>query len=269
MSDEEKRPIVIRRVKRGGHGGHHGGSWKVAYADFVTAMMAFFMLLWLLSTPDKAKLKGLAEYFSITPSTPTRPMGTAGTHKSQTGAGSTQQRNSSPTASKQRTGSNARIRLVAADIKAAIETSPQLNQGSSNVQFEATPEGLRINLMDTATRTMFVGPSATLNGYAEQLLAVISRKVVPARVKISIEGHTSSLGGEGPSNWNLSSQRAQAAMRAMNANGVPTDRFVEVIALAGTRPMYPDQPERPENRRITVVLLTDAGSLPDDASFQF
>jgi chemotaxis protein MotB len=268
VSGDNKRPIVIRRVKRGGHGAHHGGSWKIAYADFVTAMMAFFMLLWLLSTPDKEKLKGLAEYFSITPSSPTRPMGSSGTHKSQTGAGNTQQQSTSPTASQQKTGSNTRLRLVAADLRAAIETAPQLNQGSSNVQLEVTPEGLRITLMDTSTRTMFVGPSAILNSYARQLLAIISRKVISARVKLSIEGHTSSEGRRA-SDWDLSSQRAQAAMRAMSTNGVPTDRFVEIIAFAGTRPMYPDQPERPENRRITVVLLNEAGSLPDDASFQF
>lgn len=267
--EDTKPPIVIRRVKKGGHGGHHGGSWKVAYADFVTAMMAFFMLLWLLSTPDKSKLKGLAEYFTVTPAAPTKPMGASGTSKSQSGAGNAQKSTTSPTASEKRNGSSTRLRLMTADIKAAIQTSPQLNNGAANVLFEPTSDGLRINLMDTATRTMFKGPTAQLNGYALELLRTISGKIRGSQVRISIEGHTSSAGGTGPANWSLSAARAQAAMQAMNANGITIDRFSEIIALAGTRPIYPDQPDRPENRRITVVLLNEAHSLPDDASFQF
>jgi chemotaxis protein MotB len=266
---EEKAPIVIRRVKKGGHGGHHGGSWKVAYADFVTAMMAFFMLLWLLSTPDKSKLKGLAEYFTVTPAAPTKPMGASGTTKSQSGAGNAQKSSTSPTASEQRNGSNTRLRLVTADIKAAIQTSPQLNNGAANVLFEPSPDGVRINLMDTATRTMFQGSTARLNSYALELLRIISSKIVGSQVRISVEGHTSSAGGAGFANWSLSSARAQSAMQAMNANGISIDRFTGIIAMAGTRPVYPDQPDRPENRRVTVVLLNEANSLPDDASFQF
>jgi len=269
MSAANERPIVIRRVKRGGHGGHHGGSWKVAYADFVTAMMAFFMLLWLISTPDKAKLKGLAEYFTPNPPSPSRPMGASGTQKSQSGAGNTQSKNSSPTASQKRSGSSTQVRMIASDIKTAIVTSPQLNSGPSNLLLEPTPDGVRINLMDTATRTMFKGNTAVLNEYAEQLLAVISRKIIRSKVKISVEGHTLPTTSEGAGNWSLSSRRAQAAMQAMNDNGIASDRFVEVIALAGTRPIYPDQPTRPENRRVTVVLLNEAGSLPGDASFKF
>ena len=268
-NEETKPPIVIRRVKKGGHGGHHGGSWKVAYADFVTAMMAFFMLLWLLSTPDKSKLKGLAEYFTVTPAAPTKPMGAAGTAKSQSGAGNAQKSSTSPTASEQRNGSNTRLRLVTADIKAAIQTAPQLNNGAANVLFEPTPDGIRINLMDTATRTMFQGSTARLNSYGLELLRIISRKVVNSQVRINIEGHTSSAGSDGLGNWSLSGARAQSAMQAMNANGIGLDRFSGVVAMAGTRPIYPDQPDRPENRRVTVILLNEADALPDDASFQF
>lgn len=268
-NEEKKPPIVIRRVKKGGHGAHHSGSWKVAYADFVTAMMAFFMLLWLLSTPDKSKLNGLAEYFTITPAAPTKPMGASGTTKSQSGAGNAQKSTTSPTASEKRNGSNTRLRLVTADIKAAIQTSPQLKNGAANVLFEPSPDGIRINLMDTATRTMFQGSTARLNSYALELLRIISGKIADSKDRISIEGHTSSAGGDGFANWSLSGARAQSAMQAMNANGINMDRFTGIVAMAGNRPIYPDQPDRPENRRVTIILLNEANSLPDDASFKF
>lgn len=267
--EEAKAAIIIRRSRKGGHAGHHGGSWKVAYADFVTAMMAFFMLLWLLSTPDKSKLKGLAQYFTVTPAAPTKPMGASGTSKSQSGAGSAQRSNTSPTASQSRSGSNTRLRMMTADIKAAIQTSPQLSDGAANVIFEQSPEGVRINLMDTATRTMFQGPTARLNSYGAELLRIISSKVVDSRVRISIEGHTSSQGASGLANWSLSGARAQAALQAMTGNGVGIERFSGVTAMAGTKPVYPDQPDRPENRRVTVILQDEASSLPDDASFKF
>lgn len=281
-----ERPIIIRKVKKIA-GGHHGGAWKVAYADFVTAMMAFFMLLWLISNPDRQRLKGLAEYFS--PSAPSSSPATTlssdpGEQPGQGGRTRRAQadRNSqttgqvsmeSATHGTARGGTaqvpDASMRVLAAELRVAIDSMPQSTSGQNNLDIQQTRDGLRITLMDTDRQSMFRAGTAQLNGYARAMLDRVAEKLATSSAQIAIEGHTDGAGGQSDANWRLSGERALAARTALLASGLPADRFSEIVAMGATRPVYPDQPNRPENRRITIILKGEAPSLPSDASFRF
>lgn len=271
-----ERPIVIRRVKKVVGGGHHGGAWKVAYADFVTAMMAFFMLLWLTANPDKEKLKGLAEYF--TPADPAAAAGMQpGSGNSRAAQSSKQDPSGTPameaaTVGAARGGSanvpDASLRILAQELR--LELDPSSDQSASdNMKLEENADTLIISLMDTAKRPMFREGSGELNDYAIGVLSRIARKVAGTGASVALEGHTDASGGLGESNWNLSGNRAQAARRVMQAAGLSADRFAQVAAMANTRPVYPDQPMRPENRRITIIIKANGSALPPDTSFRF
>lgn len=278
-----QRPIVIRKVKKGGHAAHHGGAWKVAYADFVTAMMAFFMLLWLLANPDKQRLKGLAEYFSpVTPSSSSsntmttspgdqpglggRTRRAQGENKTSTGQPASEPGKSGAARGGTANVPDASMRVMAEEMRIALEAGAD---AKSNMRIEPDRDGVRISLMDTAGRSMFIGGTATLNPFARAMIAAVTRKLVKTGAQIAIEGHTDAIGGQSDANWRLSSDRALAARSAMIAAGLTPDRFAEVVALAGTQPTYPGQPLRPENRRITIVAIGEAPTLPSDVSFKF
>ena len=274
------RPIVIRRVKKVTGGGHHGGAWKVAYADFVTAMMAFFMLLWLTANPDKEMLKGLAEYFSPAEQGAVGP-GVSGT---STGVGNSRAAQSSDrnpsgtpameaaTVGAARGGTanvpDASLRVLAQELRLAIDSTPD-SPDADNVQMEEKADTLTISLMDTAKRPMFKDGSGEPNGYAANLLSRIARKVAGTGVSVALEGHTDAGGGLSEANWRLSGDRAQAARRIMLGAGLSSDRITQVSAMASTRPVYPDQPLRPENRRIAIIIKAEGSALPPDTSFQF
>jgi chemotaxis protein MotB len=282
FDSSDETPIVIRRVRKHKPIVHHGGAWKVAYADFVTAMMAFFMLLWLLSNPDKSRLKGLAEYFSPAPANgaPATLTDQPGSEAGLGGHGRRAQANDpkpvgQPSAEAGAQGAgrggtadipDAALRVFADEMLIALEAQPDSQR---NVQIKPSRDGVRINLVDSANRSMFQGTTAHLNDYAADLLGRIARKLVKSGAQIAIEGHTDSTGGQSEANWRLSGERALAARMAMVAAGLPADRISEVVAKAGTEPIYTDQPDRPENRRITLVVMTEAPVLPRDASFQF
>lgn len=280
-----ERPIIIRRVKKVVAGGHHGGAWKVAYADFVTAMMAFFMLLWLISSPDKEMLRGLAEYFSPADPSSDNAVGAAQTMAGAASAGNSRdaQANSdtktgtpameAATAGAARGGTaaipDAALRVLAQELRVDLDTAREKQDASNNVNVEQDENTLRISLMDTPKRAMFQRGTARLNPYAITLLTRIASKVTKSGANIAIEGHTDGKGGLSDANWVLSGDRAQAARTAMINAGIPADRFEQIIAMAGTRPVYPDQPDRPENRRITIVLKATGSALPPDISFRF
>ncbi|PSJ37090.1 flagellar motor protein MotB [Allosphingosinicella deserti] len=279
MASRRNEPvIVIRKVKKGGAAAHHGGAWKVAYADFVTAMMAFFMLLWLLSTPDKDKLKGLAEYFTPEEPTATGTTGDAGGGgRSQRSQAESQDTNGKPTVEVATAGTarggaanvpDSSMRVIAAELRVVLDSIPA-KEAKDAVKLETSRDGLRINLTDTANRPMFKGATAELNDYARNMLGQIARRLVKSGARIAIEGHTDSIGGQSDLNWRLSGDRAQAARSAMISAGLTPDRFSEVVALAGSQPIYPDQPDRAENRRITIVVLAEPPALPQDVNFQF
>jgi chemotaxis protein MotB len=134
---------------------------------------------------------------------------------------------------------------------------------------EESADALRLSITDTSKQSMFKGATAQLNSYGANMLARLASKLAPVNIRIAIEGHTDNSGGNSDANWRLSGDRALAARNALITNGVPADRFTQVIAMAATRPVYPDQPERAENRRITIVLQGEQSALPNDASFKF
>ena len=276
-----ERPIIIKRVKKVA-GRHHGGAWKVAYADFVTAMMAFFMLLWLISNPDKERLKGLAQYFTPTvgETSPTTPLQGA-----SDGAGGRSRKNSTDDSKAQGTPTSeaavagaarggtasvpdASMRVLASELQIALDP-PSQDSAKRNVKIDPSRDGVRITLMDTDRQSMFRSDTAELNAYARSMLAKVAAKVGRSGAQIAIEGHTDGTGGQSDANWRLSGERALAARSALIRSGLTPDRFAEVVAMGATRPVYPDQPDRAENRRITIVLKAEASALPSDSSFKF
>jgi chemotaxis protein MotB len=285
INRDGNRPIIIRKVKKTGHAAHHGGAWKVAYADFVTAMMAFFMLLWLVANPDKVQLKGLAEYFSPAPPNTTRSTTATRLPGDTPGIGGRSRRAQGDSAAA--IGQQSRVagtvgsghgatanlpdasmRVLAEEIRIMIDASADID-AKQNVQVKADRDGLRINILDSAKRSMFREGTAEMNDFGRLTIKHIAEKLRKSGVQITLEGHTDASGGQSDANWALSGQRALAARSTMVAAGITPDRIAEVVALAGTQPVYPSQPDRPENRRITIVALAALPSLPSDVSFTF
>ncbi|TGX54222.1 flagellar motor protein MotB [Sphingomonas gei] len=277
------RPIIIKKVRKAAVV-HHGGAWKVAYADFVTAMMAFFMLLWLISNPDKERLKGLAQYFTPTlgetaPQTPLQGNAAGAGGRSRKNSTDESKAKGTPTSEAATAGGarggtasvpDASMRVLASELQIALDSSPQDSGQKKNVQIDPSRDGLRITLMDTDQQSMFRANTAELNPYARAMLAKVAAKLGVSGAQIAIEGHTDGAGGvQSDANWRLSSERALAARQALIGSGMTPDRFAEIVGMGATKPVYPDQPNRPENRRITVVLKAEASALPSDSSFKF
>jgi len=288
------RPIIIKRVKKVS-GGHHGGAWKVAYADFVTAMMAFFMLLWLLTVSDKVTLQGIADYFSPSNATMSNSSGAggilAGTALESEGAKASgarimaipssspskasqsnesaredqQQSEQNPTyAMKLPTATDAKLLKAEDDLKTAIQETPELQKYRDQIIMEQTPDGLRIQLIDRDERPMFRPSTATPYAFYIRILQTIAGVIQTVPNRISITGHTdgSVSASEGQyGNWELSADRANATRRVLRDAGVRPDRMAEVTGRAATQPLYPDEPNRPENRRVAILLLREAPAL--------
>jgi chemotaxis protein MotB len=221
-------PVIIRKVRKGRAEAHHGGAWKVAYADFVTAMMAFFMLLWLISTPDKERLQGLAEYFSpqaavASGASSDRPGEGGRTRREQGESPSTsgQPTSEAATAGTARGGTasvpDAALRVLAQELRIALD-AVEAPEPRRNVRLETDRDGLRITLMDTPERSMFRPGTSQLNDHARILLADLARRLGKTRARIAIEGHTDAVGGQSDANWRLSGERAHAARAALVAS---------------------------------------------------
>jgi chemotaxis protein MotB len=290
FDNENAEPKIIIR-KRRGHGRpavhHGGGAWKIAYADFVTAMMAFFMLLWLVANPDKGRLKGLAEYFSTATvnsdpaatmtSMPGSDPGVGGRRRraqadAEQALGEATAEAGTKGAARGGTANipEASQRVFADEMMIALEQPPEKSDAGVKIRIDPSRDGMRINLMDTAHQSIFAGPTANLNAYGRELLTRVARKLANSGGQIAIEGHTDSVGGaQSETNWQLSGARAFSSRAAMIAAGLSADRFAEVVAKAGTQPVDADRPDRPENRRITIVVLAEPSVLPRDASFKF
>ncbi|RZJ47359.1 MAG: chemotaxis protein MotB [Brevundimonas sp.] len=297
MSD---RPILIKKIKKGGHDGHHGGAWKVAYADFVTAMMAFFLLMWLINTTDPEQKRGIAEYFapaSVSATTSGSGGILGGTALGDDGAKSsgsmsviTQLSPESPVDPAEQAGQSSDLagaseaqlreeiaRREAADfasaaesLRQAMQSMPELAELSKQLIIDQTPEGLRIQLVDQEGRSMFEQNSSRPNARAQVLLRAIARVINQLPNRISITGHTSAAPGSnratGPNDWALSADRANASRLVLQAAGVDPDRVYQVSGKAGSDPLYPDDPTLAGNRRIAIVLLREAPVLPTDTS---
>ena len=297
MADNEQRPIIKKVIKVEG-GGHHGGAWKVAYSDFVTAMMAFFMLLWLLNVAPPETLAGLADYFSPTTAAVAGRTGADAVNSPSSDAsgsnpspmltiselgpplsgesdgkkqGNTEDGGGDPDFQNQRLAEMIRQReddafMSAQDqIQQAIQDSPQLNEHSDQIIMEITEDGMKIQLIDKDNRAMFRSGTADLYEYANAMLNAVGQSVQSLPNRLSILGHTDTGGfnaGGTYGNWELSADRANSARRAIYNSGVTEDRFSEVIGKAGTEPLYPDAPNRSENRRITMLVLREAPVVP-------
>jgi chemotaxis protein MotB len=273
-SEKAKSTIVIKRIKKGGHG-HHGGAWKIAYADFVTAMMAFFLLMWLLGSTTKGDLKGIADYFQSPLQVAMAGGSGAGDANSVIQGGGPsltdsagQVRRGDVEAEKQRRAreraeraKRERLQMEAlkAKLEAAIQLNPRLSELRHQIRIEITPDGLRIQIVDDFNRPMFLLGSAQVQPYMRDLLQEIGRVLNEVDNKVALSGHTDSApyaGGErGYSNWELSADRANASRRELVAGGMTTDKVVRVVGLADSSLLNRDNPRDPLNRRITIIVM--------------
>jgi chemotaxis protein MotB len=285
--------IIIKRVKKAGHEAHHGGQWKVAYADFVTAMMAFFLLMWLINTTSPEQKRGIADYFapaSVSPTTSGSGGILGGASLSNSGAnasgskdliqqlapeappdvtdtGQSQTTSHQSSQESETKADDAALTSAAQSLRQAMQDMPELAELSKQIIVDQTPEGLRIQLVDQEGRSMFNEGSAVPNDRAKVLLAAVARVVRQLPNRITIAGHTSATpGGAKPAgDWALSSGRADAARQVLQGAGVDPDRIYQVAGKASSDPLYPDDPLLPGNRRITITLLREAPVLPADA----
>ena len=280
MATEAKKlqPIIIKRVKKGGHSAH-GGAWKIAYADFVTAMMAFFLLMWLLGSTSEGDKKGLSDYFQS-------PLKVA--MQGGTGAGASQSLingggndlTQSAGQSRRGDGTDARARKLSGDqaksaraqqdaqklselsakISALISSNPKLAEFSKQIQLKMTPDGLQIQIVDDQKRPMFDSGSASVKPYMRDILQEIGVALVDIDNKVSMDGHTDQTpygaGARGYSNWELSADRANASRRELVAAGMPDDKVARVMGLASSVLLDEDNPRSPANRRISITVMT-------------
>ena len=276
MSDESQRPIIIKRRKVVA-GGAHGGAWKIAYADFVTAMMAFFLLMWLLGSTTKGELEGIADYFK-NPLRLTMQGGSgAGDATSIIKGGGKDLTRSAGQMDRAIIRERKRpIDLEAAqaelekremtrleDLKgkldAVIEANPALNIYRRQLLIDITSEGLRIQIVDEKNRPMFELGRAQLLSHTKDILHEIGKVLNEVPNRISLSGHTDAtpyFGGErGYSNWELSTERANASRRELLAGGMREDKVMRVVGLSSAVLFNKDDPLSPVNRRISVIVM--------------
>ena len=278
MAGDSKKlqPIIIKRIKRGGHA-KHGGAWKIAYADFVTAMMAFFLLMWLLGSTTEGDKKGIADFFNA----PLKVslMGGTGSGDSSSvvrGGGADLTRstgqvkdgdvpakrkllNLKALQAEQKRAELARLEALKQKVEEALAASPKLAAMKSQIRLDMTRDGLRIQITDEQNRPMFDSGSAIVKPYMRELLHEIGHVLSDVPNHITLEGHTDAQpfsGGErGYSNWELSSDRANASRREIVAGGLPDDRMLLVEGMASSKLFVPEDPGSPLNRRISIIVM--------------
>jgi chemotaxis protein MotB len=292
MSDEDALKPLILKKRLKAHHAPHGGAWKVAYADFVTAMMAFFLLLWLLNASTDEQKLGISYYFEPeslligeksgssgllgglaigalgtlksagSPPTVTINIPTAGGSKLLQGKGeaalTSKDPNPDSTNYEARKREEKNFEQAQADLRLAVEQSDELREFQDSLLIDKTPEGLRIQLIDQEKLSMFKPGSAAFNLYFEALLEIITRIIRRYPNPISISGHTDSEPASGRSdytNWELSGDRANAARKIMEGAGRESSRIKSVVGRAGTEPLYPAKPASPRNRRVSILLV--------------
>jgi chemotaxis protein MotB len=278
MAGDAKKlqPIIVKRVKKGGHAAH-GGAWKIAYADFVTAMMAFFLLMWLLGSTTEGDKKGIADYFQ----SPLKValMGGAGSGDSShvvKGGGEDLSRSTGQVkrgdVEAQRSTINlhklkaeqvraeaARLEGLKEQVEQKLGANPRLDALKSQIRLDMTRDGLRIQIVDEGNRPMFASGSAVVQPYMRELLREIGSVLSDVPNKLTLEGHTDSLpfggGDAGYTNWELSSDRANASRRELAAGGLAEGRVLRVQGLAASTPLDPKDPATPQNRRISIIVM--------------
>lgn len=273
---EQKATIVVKRIKKVA-GVHHGGAWKIAYADFVTAMMAFFLLMWLLGSTAKGDLAGIAEYFK----TPLKVamQGGSGSGDSSSvikggGADLTrkegQMKRGDATPEKKSYNLEAakaelermeaaNLKLLKKRLEEAIDSNPTLKQFKRQLLIDITSEGLRIQIVDEQNRPMFNLASAELQPYTKIILNEIGHVLNNVQNRISLSGHTDATlyanGIRGYGNWELSTDRANASRRALIAGGMDEAKMLRVVGLASSVPFNQAAPHDPVNRRISIIVM--------------
>jgi chemotaxis protein MotB len=270
------RPIVIKRIKKV-VGGSHGGAWKIAYADFVTAMMAFFLLMWLLGSVDGGKLNGISEYFKMPLRTalaggsssgestlimkgggkdPTAEAGLV--RNGQVKASSAEEAKNAAKAA-QAKAEAAMMRALKEKIERMIESNPKLKPFKNQLLIDITSEGLRIQIVDEKNRPMFGLSSTEMRPYTRDILKEIADALNDMPNRISLSGHTDAklyfTGDKNYSNWELSADRANAARRVLVAGGLEENRLIRVLGLSSAVLLDPEDPMNPINRRISIILL--------------
>ncbi|UCV15925.1 flagellar motor protein MotB [Quatrionicoccus australiensis] len=276
MSDDSTRPIVIKR-KKVVAGGAHGGAWKIAYADFVTAMMAFFLLMWLLGSTAKGDLQGIADFFQNPLKVAQQGGSGSGDATSilqgggkdltrqagQVKSGDVEKKRETSFSKEAqadfRRKEQERLETLKADIEKMIEQSPQLAQFKKQMLLDITSEGLRIQIVDEQNRPMFDSSSADLKPYTRDILRQIGKALNGVSNRISLAGHTDAAqfsGGErGFSNWELSANRANASRRELVVGGMDDAKVLRVVGLASTVLFDKNDPLGSVNRRISIVVL--------------
>jgi chemotaxis protein MotB len=278
MAGDAKKlqPIIVKKIKKGGHG-HHGGAWKIAYADFVTAMMAFFLLMWLLGSTTEGDKKGIADYFQ----SPLKVAMAGGSGSGDSshllkGGGQDLTRttgqvkrgeveakrdsvNLHALKQEQVRAEVARLEDLKQKMQAKIAASAALAQMASQIKLEMTRDGLRIQIVDEQNRPMFASGSAVVQPYMRELLRDIGGLLGDVPNRLTLEGHTDAqpfVGGErGYGNWELSSDRANASRRELVAGGLADDRVLRVQGLASSQPIDTTDARAPGNRRISIIVM--------------
>ncbi len=275
MSDDSQQPIVVKKIKKGGAGAH-GGAWKIAYADFVTAMMAFFLLMWLLGSTSKGDLKGIADHFN-TPLKVAMAGGSGAGNSNSILPGGGKDLASSVGQKKQtddqkltksdlekvkqafEAQEKAKLATIKAEIEAMIASTPALAQFKNQLLLDLTTEGLRIQIVDEKNRPMFDSASSELKPYTKEILRSIGAVLNQVDNRISLSGHTDATpfagGDRGFGNWELSTNRANASRREMVVGGLVDAKVMRVVGLSSTVLFDPQDPMGPINRRISIVVL--------------
>jgi chemotaxis protein MotB len=284
-SGEEPRPIIIKKVKKGGHA-HHGGSWKVAFADFATAMMAFFLLMWLMEATTEEQKGAISEYFnnpsdiqgaSPVPSpSPIQGPGGASTSMIKLGGGMELHHDAAPPApiapptpgvqtatrpdddgAQEEKLDNERLAALMDALKKGIDERESLAKYKDQILLDVTPEGVRIQIIDHERRSMFPLGSARLEDFSSDILKELAHIVSGVPNRISISGHTDRKPyvAVNYTNWELSADRANAARRALLAGGLAPEKIGRVVGLASSVLLEPSAPESPVNRRISIVVM--------------
>lgn len=283
-ADADARPIIIKRVKKNAHG-HHGGSWKVAFADFATAMMAFFLLMWLMGSTTEEQKGAISEYFtnpSAVPGSSTAPAptsingpGGSSTSMIQLGGGMELHRtaaetvpaNSTPNSQAELSPEDAekaaelmdkeRLEALLQQLREAIDQRESLAKFKDQILLDVTPEGVRIQIIDHERRSMFPLGSPNLEPFADSILRELATIIDDVPNRISISGHTDirPYVRVNYTNWELSADRANAARRSLLGGGLTEQKIGRVIGLASSVLLDPQAPDSPINRRISIIVM--------------
>ena len=279
---ENNQPILVKRVKKVA-GGHHGGAWKIAFADFATAMMAFFMVMWLMSSATPEQKKAISGYFqdpigftesaspyvidlggTPTPApdrtlnpelkdSPDSQEAAVDNQDDQAGVDQSQAEQLAEQIERER------LELLLQELQTKVDENPQLQKFKDQILFEITQDGLRIQIMDAENRPMFAIGSARLQPYFEDILLILAETIKAVPNKISVSGHTDAKPFAGQAefgNWELSANRANAARRTLVAGGYPDERVARVVGYASSALFDRNDPFNPVNRRIDIIVLT-------------